>query len=156
MTKIDLVKIIVRYVPSFIQEQRLYGHGTKQNGDSTTYLWLKKAEDDNPESIRKWECAGGKLKPKETPMRALTREMKEELKWIINKDYRFVGWLEPIRNCAVGLVNAVSDKIDLSNLSSKHSDYIWNKKEESKKLDVVPYADLLFPYLNNPEEHLKK
>jgi 8-oxo-dGTP pyrophosphatase MutT (NUDIX family) len=155
MPKVDLVKAIIRYQSNFTSDKKfVYGKITK--GDSARYLLLKRREDKHPKNIGKWECAGGGREKGETPMKTLTRELEEELKWEKDKDYGLVKWLPQIRNCAVALVYAFSDKLDISNLSSEHFDYMWIKAEDFQKQDLVEFADLLLPYFNNPERYLDK
>jgi 8-oxo-dGTP pyrophosphatase MutT (NUDIX family) len=147
MSKIELVKAIVRYTPATIYKQKFIC-GTKKNEDSRRYLLMQKAEDHNPQNIGKWECAGGILKPGETSRKAIERELTEELPGL---EYRIFKKLPTIRNCAVYLIDAASLNV---HLSREHSDYRWLKAEDVQKQDLVAYAYLLLEFFNNPKKYL--
>ena len=154
MQKLNLVKAIVRHRTSVVWTQKfLYGTGRKE--DSSRYLLLQKAKDTNSENIGKWECPGGRIKPKETSIEAITREMTEET----DLTFRVVKQL-PTKtargekydsHCDVYLIDVASMNVKLS---TEHSDYRWMKAEDIQKQNLVLYADLLLEFFNNPKKYL--
>jgi len=152
MPRINLVKAIVRYRP--INPARQFVRGRENIENQTRYLLLQKATDTYlQENVGKWECVGGMIKPKETSIEAITREMTEET-GLPNKSFKIVRQL-PTRTsndsiCDVYLIDVSSTKIKLS---EEHSEYQWFKAEEVKKQDLVKYADLLLEFFNNPEKY---
>lgn len=158
MQKLHVVKAIVRYQPS-VNTTPKFRYGNGENGSSTRYLLLKKQEDENPEAIGKWECAGGRIKPRETPLEAIAREIKEEIGIEIGRNAKIFKQFPTLKDiskrydleCDVYLIEAYSMTIKLS---SEHSDYAWKKAEEVKNMNLVPYANLLLEFFNNPEKYL--
>jgi len=154
MQKINLVKAIVRYIPSFWVRDFVQGNPNRNN--SGRYLLLKKAKDKFfPENIRKWELVGGVIKPGETSRKTIERELEEETGLKIGLNARIVKQLPTLNSeksvCEVYFIETSSMKIKRSD---EHSDYIWKKAAEVKDMDLVLYADLFLEFFNNPEKYL--
>jgi 8-oxo-dGTP pyrophosphatase MutT (NUDIX family) len=145
MPKIDLVKAIVRYKSPFTHDKK-FVYGKKNDGDSTRYLLLQKAEDANLENIGKWECVGGFIEKGETSIMTIERELKEET----GLELKCFKKLPTIRNCDVYLIDASSNTV---RLSDEHSDYRWVKARDVQKMELVAHADLLLEFFNNPDKY---
>lgn len=156
MKELRLVKAIVRYRP--INPARKFVQGNVSADSQARYLLMQKAIDAYfSQNVGKWECVGGRIKPKETSIDAITREMTEETGLGRDK-FKIVKQL-PILNmtdeeydshCDVYLIDATSTEITLS---EEHSEYRWFKAEDIKKQALVKYAGILLEFFNNPEEY---
>jgi 8-oxo-dGTP diphosphatase len=121
------------------------------------YLLLKRAKDDFlPESIGKWECPGGRLDEGEKPNEQILREVLEEtgLKCKTIRELPFMSMKtnEIDSNCFIFLLEAVNEKVKLS---EEHSEFKWLKANEVRDLKMVKFASLLLEYFNNEESYLK-
>jgi 8-oxo-dGTP pyrophosphatase MutT (NUDIX family) len=154
MSKINLIKAIVRYIPLNFSRRFVYSNSDRK--DSARYLLLQKAKDDFfPENIGKWEFVGGRIENGETSLETITREITEET-GLKKEQFAIVKLLKTLESdksiCNVYLINTTSMDVKLS---PEHSDYVWKKAEDIKKQNLVLYADLLLEFFNNPEVYLK-
>ena len=120
------------------------------------YLFLRKVNDMIKENNGKWECAGGKLKPKEDPKKQILKEVFQEtgLKCKIKKELPFISMKDNKydSNCYCFLLEAPNNKIKLS---KEHNNYKWVKAKKVNKLNLVLFANLLLEYFNNEDYYLK-
>ena len=121
------------------------------------YLFLQKVNDMLPQNNGKWECAGGKIKPKEKPEQQVLEEVHQEtgLKCKITKQLPFISMKDNKydSNCYCFLLEAPTNKVTLS---KEHSKYKWVKPNKVNKLNLVLFANLLLEYFNNEEYYLKQ
>ncbi len=141
MQTLNLVKAIVEY-------QTKYGK---------KYLFLQKASDKFfPENIGKWECSGGLIKPGESSLETINREIKEEtgLKFEIIKQLPHLSMKDKNYDsqCDVYLIKALSNKVKIN--PNEHLMYKWVKAKNVKKMELVLYASLLLEFFNNPKKYL--
>ncbi len=154
MQKLNLVKAIVRYNPFNFSHNFVQGKISKAG--SERYLLLQKAIDTYfPKNIGKWEFVGGMIKPKETSIETITREMTEETGLKIGRNARIIKQLPTLESnesvCDVYLLETSSMDVKLS---SEHSDYMWVRAENVRNMDLVLYASLLLEFFNNSEKYL--
>ena len=123
MKEIYQAKVLVRY------------HGK--------YLLLKKVRDIHPEHIGGWEVPGGKIKPKEDPITAILREIKEEtgLKCKIITELKFLKLEKNEIRTLTHVYLAEASAHDVK-LSDEHSEYVWISYSKINSLDNVIYRDL--------------
>jgi 8-oxo-dGTP diphosphatase len=84
-----------------------------------------------------WEFPGGKLKPGESPLKCVVREIREELNAEIDVDQLLPSVIHAYGNIEIKLIPFIctleSDEIRLQ----QHKDYQWIRKSEVEAYDIL-------------------
>ncbi len=95
-----------------------------------------------------WEFPGGKLKPGESPLRCVIREIREELNVEIEVEQLLPSVLYTYENMEIKLIPFVcgleSDEISLQ----QHRDYRWIRKSEVDEYDILEADRIVIARLN--------